>query len=147
MVWAGQLQGELVAIKAFSRRAVAQFQAERALYELPGLQHDHIVRFITASRGAPGPLPCGPLLVLELHPKVRTEGVWMSLPTCACVRVRACGRVRVRRGTAGRQRGPACAYFSASDFLFSRTFKITLFLFSWFFIRQEILANILTHET
>ncbi|XP_034500957.1 anti-Muellerian hormone type-2 receptor isoform X6 [Ailuropoda melanoleuca] len=69
VVWAGQLQGELVAIKAFSRRAVAQFQAERALYELPGLQHDHIVRFITASRGAPGPLPCGPLLVLELHPK------------------------------------------------------------------------------
>ncbi|XP_021542448.1 anti-Muellerian hormone type-2 receptor isoform X3 [Neomonachus schauinslandi] len=69
VVWAGRLQGKLVAIKAFSRRAVAQFQAERALYELPGLQHDHIVRFITASRGGPGPLPCGPLLVLELHPK------------------------------------------------------------------------------
>ncbi|XP_026892082.2 anti-Muellerian hormone type-2 receptor isoform X4 [Acinonyx jubatus] len=69
VVWAGQLQGKLVAIKAFSLRAVAQFQAERALYELPSLQHDHIVRFITASRGGPGPLPCGPLLVLELHPK------------------------------------------------------------------------------
>ncbi|XP_055213097.1 anti-Muellerian hormone type-2 receptor isoform X7 [Gorilla gorilla gorilla] len=36
---------------------------------LPGLQHDHIVRFITASRGGPGPLLSGPLLVLELHPK------------------------------------------------------------------------------
>ncbi|KAM5249316.1 anti-Muellerian hormone type-2 receptor isoform 2-T2 [Hipposideros larvatus] len=69
VVWAGQLQGKLVAIKAFPLRAVAQFRAERALYELPGLQHDHIVRFITASRGGPGPLPCGPLLVLELHPK------------------------------------------------------------------------------
>ncbi|XP_072828847.1 anti-Muellerian hormone type-2 receptor isoform X4 [Vicugna pacos] len=69
VVWAGQLQGKLVAIKAFPLRAVAQFQAERALYELPGLQHDHIVRFIAASRGSPGPLPCGPLLVLELHPK------------------------------------------------------------------------------
>ncbi|KAI4587855.1 hypothetical protein MJG53_020533, partial [Ovis ammon polii x Ovis aries] len=69
VVWAGQLQGKLVAVKAFPLRAVAQFQAERALYELPGLQHDHIVRFITASRGSPGPLPCGPLLVLELHPK------------------------------------------------------------------------------
>uniref|UniRef100_A0A8D0NVL7 Anti-Muellerian hormone type-2 receptor n=1 Tax=Sus scrofa TaxID=9823 RepID=A0A8D0NVL7_PIG len=69
VVWAGQLQGKLVAIKAFPLKAVAQFQAERALYELPGLQHDHIVRFITASRGGPGPLPCGPLLVLELHPK------------------------------------------------------------------------------
>ncbi|XP_047642708.1 anti-Muellerian hormone type-2 receptor isoform X1 [Phacochoerus africanus] len=69
VVWAGQLQGKLVAIKAFPLKAVAQFQAERALYELPGLQHDHIVRFITASRGSPGPLPCGPLLVLELHPK------------------------------------------------------------------------------
>nr|XP_023499427.1 anti-Muellerian hormone type-2 receptor isoform X4 [Equus caballus] len=69
VVWAGQLQGELVAIKAFPLRAVAQFQAERALYELPGLQHDHIVRFITASRGGPGPPSCGPLLVLELHPK------------------------------------------------------------------------------
>ncbi|XP_073738026.1 anti-Muellerian hormone type-2 receptor isoform X3 [Callorhinus ursinus] len=69
VVWAGRLQGKLVAIKAFSRRAVAQFQAERALYELPGLRHDHIVRFITASKGGPGPLPCGPLLVLELHPK------------------------------------------------------------------------------
>ncbi|XP_015998214.2 LOW QUALITY PROTEIN: anti-Muellerian hormone type-2 receptor [Rousettus aegyptiacus] len=69
VVWAGQLQGELVAIKAFPLRAAAQFRAERALYELPGLRHDHIVRFITASRGGPGPLPCGPLLVLELHPK------------------------------------------------------------------------------
>ncbi|XP_049639452.1 anti-Muellerian hormone type-2 receptor [Suncus etruscus] len=68
-VWAGQLQGELVAIKAFPLRAIAQFRAEKALYELPGLQHDHIVRFITASRGDPGPLPCGPLLILELHPK------------------------------------------------------------------------------
>lgn len=72
-VWAGQLQGELVAIKAFPLRAVAQFRAEKALYELPGLQHDHIVRFITASRGDLGPLPCGPLLILELHPKVRTD--------------------------------------------------------------------------
>ncbi|KAG8518329.1 Anti-Muellerian hormone type-2 receptor [Galemys pyrenaicus] len=69
VVWSGRLQDELVAIKAFPLRAVAQFQAERALYELPGLQHDHIVRFITASRGGPGPLPCGPLLILELHPK------------------------------------------------------------------------------
>ncbi|CAD7681627.1 unnamed protein product [Nyctereutes procyonoides] len=73
-VWAGQLRGRLVAIKAFSLRAVAQFQAERAVYELPGLRHDHIVRFITASRGGPGSPPCGPLLVLELHPKVRTKG-------------------------------------------------------------------------
>ncbi|XP_045040189.2 anti-Muellerian hormone type-2 receptor [Desmodus rotundus] len=69
VVWAGQLQGELVAIKAFPVRAVAQFRAERALYELPGLRHDHIVRFITASKGGPGPLHCGPLLVLELHPR------------------------------------------------------------------------------
>ncbi|XP_065380346.1 anti-Muellerian hormone type-2 receptor isoform X4 [Macaca fascicularis] len=36
---------------------------------LPGLQHDHIVRFITASWGGPGPMLSGPLLVLELHPK------------------------------------------------------------------------------
>nr|XP_005571068.1 anti-Muellerian hormone type-2 receptor isoform X1 [Macaca fascicularis] len=69
VVWAGQLQGKLVAIKAFPPRSVAQFQAERALYELPGLQHDHIVRFITASWGGPGPMLSGPLLVLELHPK------------------------------------------------------------------------------
>lgn len=75
VVWAGQLQGKLVAVKAFPLRAVAQFQAERALYELPGLQHDHIVRFITASRGSPGPLPCGPLLVLELHPKASINQV------------------------------------------------------------------------
>uniref|UniRef100_A0A5F9CE25 receptor protein serine/threonine kinase n=1 Tax=Oryctolagus cuniculus TaxID=9986 RepID=A0A5F9CE25_RABIT len=68
-VWAGQLQGELVAIKVFPRRAVAQFRAERALYELPGLQHNHVVRFIAAGQGGPGPLPSGPLLVLELHPK------------------------------------------------------------------------------
>lgn len=85
MVWAGQLQGELVAIKAFPLRAVAQFQAERALYELPGLQHDHIVRFITASRGGPGPPSCGPLLVLELHPKVRAkECLHVCLPACVC---------------------------------------------------------------
>ncbi|XP_037584943.1 anti-Muellerian hormone type-2 receptor [Cebus imitator] len=70
VVWAGQLQGKLVAIKAFPPRSLAQFQAERALYELPGLRHDHIVRFITASRGGPGPLLSGPLLILELHPKV-----------------------------------------------------------------------------
>lgn len=83
MVWAGQLQGELVAIKAFPLRAMAQFRAERALYELPGLQHDHIVRFITASRGGPGPLHCGPLLVLELHPKVRTKKcICVCLPMC-----------------------------------------------------------------
>nr|XP_012305747.1 anti-Muellerian hormone type-2 receptor isoform X5 [Aotus nancymaae] len=69
VVWAGQLQGKLVAIKAFPPRSVAQFQAERALYELPGLQHDHIVRFITASRRGPDPLLSGPLLILELHPK------------------------------------------------------------------------------
>ncbi|XP_013014595.1 anti-Muellerian hormone type-2 receptor isoform X3 [Cavia porcellus] len=69
VVWAGQLQGELVAIKAFPPRAVAQFRSEKAMYELPGLQHDHIVRFITAGQGGPGPLPPGPLLVLELYPK------------------------------------------------------------------------------
>ncbi|XP_004601899.2 anti-Muellerian hormone type-2 receptor isoform X2 [Sorex araneus] len=69
VVWAGRLQGELVAVKAFPPRAWAQFRAEKALYELPGLQHDHVVRFITASRGGLGPLPSGPLLVLELHPK------------------------------------------------------------------------------
>uniref|UniRef100_A0A8C5NUL8 Anti-Muellerian hormone type-2 receptor n=1 Tax=Jaculus jaculus TaxID=51337 RepID=A0A8C5NUL8_JACJA len=69
VVWAGRLQGELVAIKAFPPRAVAQFRAERAVYELPGLQHDHIVRFITAGQGGPDPLPSGPLLVLELYPK------------------------------------------------------------------------------
>ncbi|XP_052605048.1 anti-Muellerian hormone type-2 receptor isoform X3 [Peromyscus californicus insignis] len=69
VVWAGRLQGEMVAIKAFPKRAVAQFRAERAVYQLPGLQHDHIVRFITAGQGGPGPLPSVPLLVLELYPK------------------------------------------------------------------------------
>ncbi|XP_051016387.1 anti-Muellerian hormone type-2 receptor [Acomys russatus] len=69
VVWAGRLQGEMVAIKAFPPRAVAQFRAERAVYQLPGLQHEHIVRFITAGHGGPGPLPSGPLLVLELYPK------------------------------------------------------------------------------
>nr|XP_021499218.1 anti-Muellerian hormone type-2 receptor [Meriones unguiculatus] len=69
VVWAGRLQGEMVAIKAFPPRAVAQFRAERAVYQLPGLRHDHIARFITAGQGAPGPLPSGPLLVLELYPK------------------------------------------------------------------------------
>ncbi|XP_049982607.1 anti-Muellerian hormone type-2 receptor isoform X2 [Alexandromys fortis] len=69
VVWAGRLQGEMVAIKAFPPRAVAQFRAERAVYQLPGLQHDHIVRFITAGQGGPGPLPSVPLLVLELYPK------------------------------------------------------------------------------
>ncbi|XP_045152260.1 anti-Muellerian hormone type-2 receptor isoform X1 [Echinops telfairi] len=69
MVWAGKLHGEPVAIKAFPARAVAQFRTERAVYELPGLQHEHIVRFIAACKGSPGALPCGPLLVLELHPK------------------------------------------------------------------------------
>ncbi|XP_031214990.1 anti-Muellerian hormone type-2 receptor isoform X3 [Mastomys coucha] len=69
VVWAGRLQGEMVAIKVFPRRAVAQFRAERAVYQLLGLQHDHIVRFITAGQGGPGPLPSGPLLVLELYPK------------------------------------------------------------------------------
>ncbi|KAL6030785.1 hypothetical protein STEG23_010285, partial [Scotinomys teguina] len=52
-----------------SPRAVAQFRAERAVYQLLGLQHDHIVRFITAGQGAPGHLPSVPLLVLELYPK------------------------------------------------------------------------------
>ncbi|XP_042638082.1 anti-Muellerian hormone type-2 receptor [Orycteropus afer afer] len=69
VVWAGRLRGEPVAIKAFPPRAAAQFRTERALYELPGLKHEHIVRFITASRGSPGPLPCELLLVLELYPK------------------------------------------------------------------------------
>lgn len=63
----------MVAIKAFPPRAVAQFRAERAVYQLLGLQHDHIVRFITAGQGGPGPLPSGPLLVLELYPKVSTK--------------------------------------------------------------------------
>lgn len=60
MVWAGQLQGKLVAIKAFPLRAVAQFQAERALYELPGLQHDHIVRLSPRAGAALAPCPVGP---------------------------------------------------------------------------------------
>ncbi|XP_011536480.1 anti-Muellerian hormone type-2 receptor isoform X4 [Homo sapiens] len=42
---------------------------QRKNYRVRGLQHDHIVRFITASRGGPGRLLSGPLLVLELHPK------------------------------------------------------------------------------
>ena len=117
VVWAGQLQGKLVAIKAFPLRAVAQFQAERALYELPGLQHDHIVRFITASRGCPGPLPCGPLLVLELHPKVRTED-------CLCVG---------RWGGEWWQLGPVEACSFAVDCLFSRTLNM-LFIFFLFII-------------
>ena len=91
MVWAGRLQGKLVAIKAFPLRAVAQFQAERALYGLPGLRHDHIVRLITASRGSPGPLPCGPLLVLELHPKVSAEErICVCLPVCGKTSARGC---------------------------------------------------------
>ncbi|XP_040833836.1 anti-Muellerian hormone type-2 receptor [Ochotona curzoniae] len=69
VVWAGQLQGEPVAIKVFPQRAVAQFQAEKALYEMPALQHNHVVRFVAAGQGGPSPLPSGPLLVLELHPK------------------------------------------------------------------------------
>ncbi|XP_027714219.1 anti-Muellerian hormone type-2 receptor [Vombatus ursinus] len=69
VVWAGHLQGEPVAIKAFPPWAAPQFQAERALYELSGLQHDNIVRFIAAGRGGPGPQPPGPLLVLQLYPK------------------------------------------------------------------------------
>uniref|UniRef100_A0A8C6QGS7 Anti-Muellerian hormone type-2 receptor n=1 Tax=Nannospalax galili TaxID=1026970 RepID=A0A8C6QGS7_NANGA len=69
VVWAGKLKGELVAIKAFPPRAMAQFRAERAVYELPGLRHDHIVRFITAGQGGPDPLLSGALLVLELYPK------------------------------------------------------------------------------
>ena len=113
VVWAGQLQGKLVAIKAFPLRAVAQFQAERALYELPGLQHDHIVRFITASRGSPGPPPCGPLLVLELHPKVRTE-------ECMCVG---------RRGGERWQLGPVQTCSSAIDCLFSRTLHMLFYCF------------------
>ncbi|XP_055976083.1 anti-Muellerian hormone type-2 receptor [Sorex fumeus] len=68
-VWAGRLRGQPVAVKAFAPRAAARFRAERALYELPGLRHDHLVRLIAAGRGGPGPLPPGPLLVLELHPK------------------------------------------------------------------------------
>ncbi|XP_074081895.1 anti-Muellerian hormone type-2 receptor isoform X1 [Macrotis lagotis] len=69
VVWAGHLQGEPVAIKAFPPWAAPQFQTERALYELSGLQHDNIVRFIAAGRGGPGPQPPGPLLVLQLYPK------------------------------------------------------------------------------
>ncbi|XP_028347123.1 anti-Muellerian hormone type-2 receptor isoform X4 [Physeter macrocephalus] len=92
VVWAGRLQGKLVAIKAFPLRAVAQFQAERALYGLPGLRHDHIVRLITASRGSPGPLPCGPLLVLELHPRFQLLPASCSptqrlSPSALCYRV------------------------------------------------------------
>lgn len=84
VVWAGRLQGEMVAIKAFPPRAVAQFRAERAVYQLPGLQHDHIVRFITAGQGGPGPLPSVPLLVLELYPKVSTPKCLRCAP-CLCV--------------------------------------------------------------
>ncbi|XP_056654096.1 anti-Muellerian hormone type-2 receptor isoform X2 [Monodelphis domestica] len=69
VVWAGLLQGEPVAIKAFPPWAAPQFQAEKALYELSGLQHDNIVRFIAAGKGGPGPVPPGPLLVLQLYPK------------------------------------------------------------------------------
>lgn len=126
-MWAGQLQGKLVAIKAFSLRAVAQFQAERALYELPSLQHDHIVRFITASRGGPGPLPCGPLLVLELHPKVRIEG---HLYVFACVCMWVHGWMAA---------GPcSCLFF----FRLLLHIKNGFLVFSWFFITQAILANV-----
>ena len=72
----------MVAIKAFPPRAVAQFRAERAVYQLLGLQHDHIVRFITAGQGGPGPLPSGPLLVLELYPKVSTKQHLSSVLLC-----------------------------------------------------------------
>lgn len=120
IVWAGQLQGKLVAIKAFPLRAVAQFRAERALYELPGLRHDHVVRFIAASRGGPGPLPSGPLLVLELHPKVRIkECLRVGLPVCEC-----------RWVGAARPLCPDHACSSALDFLFSKTVKLICIVFS-----------------
>ncbi|GAB1299918.1 Receptor protein serine/threonine kinase [Apodemus speciosus] len=81
VVWAGRLQGEMVAIKAFPPRAMAQFRAERAVYQLLGLQHDHVVRFITAGQGGPGPLPSGPLLVLELYPKGLLMPLLDSVPS------------------------------------------------------------------
>lgn len=120
MVWAGQLQGELVAIKTFPLRALAQFRAERALYELPGLQHDHVVRFITASRGGPGPLHCGPLLVLELHPKVRTKKVHVHV----CLFVNGDGD--------GGQGSWMSACSSALHFLFSETLKVIFRIFSFY---------------
>ena len=133
MVWAGQLQGELVAIKAFPVRAVAQFRAERALYELPGLRHDHIVRFITASKGGPGPLHCGPLLVLELHPRVRTKKC-----KCVCLPVYEwvwrCG-VGVGVVT-GWWLGLVHTYYSALKFFF-KTLKIIFIVFFFFYCTRN----------
>lgn len=77
-VWRGTLQQRPVAIKAFAAGAARRWAAERAVHELPLMEHENVAKLL-GTRGA-GPCARGGLLVLQLYPAVSAgeggEGVW-----------------------------------------------------------------------
>ena len=78
-VWRGTLQQRPVAIKAFAAGAARRWAAERAVHELPLMEHENVAKLL-GTRGA-GPCARGGLLVLQLYPAVSAGeggggGVW-----------------------------------------------------------------------
>ena len=67
-VWRGTLQQRPVAIKAFAEGAARRWAAERAVHELPLMEHENVAKLL-GTRGA-GPCARGGLLVLQLYPAV-----------------------------------------------------------------------------
>ena len=67
-VWRGTLQQRPVAIKAFAAGAARRWAAERAVHELPLMEHENVAKLL-GTRGA-GPCARGGLLVLQLYPAV-----------------------------------------------------------------------------
>ncbi|XP_074023718.1 anti-Muellerian hormone type-2 receptor [Numenius arquata] len=65
-VWRGTLQQRPVAIKAFAAGGAGRFAAERAVHQLPLMEHENVARLL-GTRGA-GPRARGGLLVLQLYP-------------------------------------------------------------------------------
>ncbi|XP_032297522.1 anti-Muellerian hormone type-2 receptor [Coturnix japonica] len=65
-VWRGTLQQRPVAIKAFAAGSARRWAAERAVHELPLMEHENVAKLL-GTRGA-GPCARGGLLVLQLYP-------------------------------------------------------------------------------
>ncbi|OXB55634.1 hypothetical protein ASZ78_002855, partial [Callipepla squamata] len=67
-VWRGTLQQRPVAIKAFAAGGERRFAAERAVHELPLMEHENVAKLLGTRAG--GPCARGGLLVLQLYPAV-----------------------------------------------------------------------------
>lgn len=67
-VWKGQIDNQLVAVKVFPLQERQSWFAEQEVFNLPRMEHDHILKFIGIDRGGES-LDKDYYLLTEFHEK------------------------------------------------------------------------------